>query len=736
MRSPHDPRRPLKIVAWLSVFTACACLCMFPAVLGQHASSQTPSPTFRTEANYVRVDVFPSKDGVPVTDLAASDFEVREGGVPQRIEQFERVLIRGNVPQELRVEPNTLADSRHAAQNSRARVFVVFLDTAHVSIDDSHKIRQPLVDALNTLIGPDDVFAVMTPEMSARDIVFARKTTSIERMLARYWTWGERNEPVGRDPQEQQYVMCYPGMFPTRCSDGSVADDRGIADTMIERRREKMTLEALTDLVRYLRGAREERKAVIAISDGWRLLRRDDALMHRQVSCTVPAPPPVTVDPRTGRLTGRTPPTLESGPNPDSCEPDRISLGAQDDEPLFRALVDEANRSNTSFYPIDPRGLVVLDEPIAKPTNGLPAVGTPTVTPNPDGLPQAPGPSRMPLAEDDARAVARRTSLQTLAANTDGVAIVNANDLNRGFKRIVDDLSAYYLVGYYSTGKLDGKFHPIAVRVNRPGIQVRARRGYLAATPADTANVAAARGERGTKAVDAAAEAEARAIEAAIAPLPGYARDLPLRLHAASGWTSDNAAFVWAVGELSAASSALPGGDADVTLVGPDGTRTASAHASLSPGVRAFRVALRLTASPIAGEYTVRVRARAEPAAGIESASVRIALPAPPDASGALYTRRSSATLNKEMPTADLRFRRTEQLRVEIPASSGAVAARLLDRAGKPLSVPVAAALRDDGDGLRWASAQVTLAPLAAGDYVIEIAAGDRKTLAPFRVVP
>ena len=86
---------------------------------------------------------------------------------PQKIEQFERVVVRGGIPQDLRREPNSVEEGRQAAQNPRARVFVVFLDINHVSIDGSHRIRQPLIDALDRLIGPDDLVAVMTPEMSA-----------------------------------------------------------------------------------------------------------------------------------------------------------------------------------------------------------------------------------------------------------------------------------------------------------------------------------------------------------------------------------------------------------------------------------------------------------------------------------------------------------------------------------------------------------------------------------------
>src|SRR4029078_2149571 len=90
----------------------------------------------------------------------------------------------------------------------------------------------------------------------------------------------------------------------------------------------------------------------------------------------------------------------------------------------------------------------------------------------------------VPLEVDLARLRARTEMLRTLADGTDGVAVVNTNDLGGAMKRIVDDLSNYYLLGYYSTGRLDGRFHPISVRVKRPGVRVRARRGYLAATPA------------------------------------------------------------------------------------------------------------------------------------------------------------------------------------------------------------------------------------------------------------
>jgi hypothetical protein len=54
--------------------------------------------------------------------------------------------------------------------------------------------------------------------------------------------------------------------------------------------------------------------------------------------------------------------------------------------------------------------------------------------------------------------------------------------------------------------------------------------------------------------------------------------------------------------------------------------------------------------------------------------------------------------------------------------------------------VPVTALMRDEADGSRWQTAQLALAPLAPGDYVIELAGGaggeQKRTLVGFRVVP
>ena len=381
-----------------------------------------PQPTFRTEANYVRVDAYPTHDGEPVLDLKQEDFEVIEGNAPQKVEQFEHVMIHAATPQDVRIEPNSVRESMAMVANSRARVFVIFLDIGHVDVDGSRRIRAPLVKALDSLIGPEDLVAVMTPEMSPSDITFARKTTTIEGFLARHWNWGERDQISTVDAQEQLYKECYPGALPVQCPDNTTDDDRGVADEMIARRREKMTIDALSNLVTYLRGVREERKAVLAISDGWLLFKPNPGLA-RKLNCQVPGLPNPGFDPRTGRLSAGGQPDPITGINPASCDRDRLMLSALDDDQEFRTLLDQANRANTSFYPVDPRGLVVFDTSIAMPTTGAPPPGSTTIT---------------PPSVDQAMLTSRLYSLRTLAEATDGLAIVNSNDLDRGFKRVVE----------------------------------------------------------------------------------------------------------------------------------------------------------------------------------------------------------------------------------------------------------------------------------------------------------
>ncbi len=107
-------------------------------------------------------------------------------------------------------------------------------------------------------------------------------------------------------------------------------------------------------------------------------------------------------------------------------------------------------------------------------------------------------------------------------------------------------------------------------------------------------------------------------------------------------------------------------------------------------------------------------------------------------------SRASPVTRQKFVPTADPRYRRNEKVRVEVPVAPGATAVKgeLLDQSGKVMAaIPVAAQLvAPDDAGVGWATADVALVPLGAGDYIVRVDVahpdGNQRTLTAFRVVP
>jgi hypothetical protein len=103
---------------------------------------------------------------------------------------------------------------------------------------------------------------------------------------------------------------------------------------------------------------------------------------------------------------------------------------------------------------------------------------------------------------------------------------------------------------------------------------------------------------------------------------------------------------------------------------------------------------------------------------------------------GTAFFRAGSAARAPFSATTDPRFRRIERLRLEVAMPDAApVTARLLDRRGEPLPIPVDVTDRvDETDGARWTVLDVALAPLAIGDYVIELSQGDITRHTAFRV--
>ena len=648
-------------------------------------AQQPELPRFRAGTNLVRVDAYVSKDDVAVTDLKAEDFAVYEDDKLQTVESFELITARPPNPQSERTNPTNVRDMRQEAADS-ARVFTLFFDRLHVSLSGSYHARKPIIETMDRVIGPDDLIGVMTPDLSPSSITYSRRTGSIENFVTQTWHWGQRERTimVEQTPQERMLFECY-GAYPE------------IHGALVARLREQQTLDALESLVVHLEGLRPERKFVMVFTEGWPLFRQDDRLL-RALDGRPPTGDPLGTDPRTGGLRRPGSPDPQTGmtTNMEACERMRTMLAYIDHDVDFRQLLQRANRANVSFYPIDARGLIVFDTPIEW---------------------------GVPPSVDSAWLRKRHDDLRMMADQTDGDAVLDTGNLSGAMQKLFADVGSYYLLSYYSTNqKLDGRFRRIRVEVKRDDLEVRARPGYLAPTEAEARAAGGAPTSASGKNVPP--PTVTRALDS-LAPARG---NLPVRVQAAGA-----PGTIRAVVEFDPATLKRPewlsGGTLKMTFE-PERGVSAQAGASqtvtlaIEPGQRS--IPIEGTEQPLAaGRYSVR--AELTPRNSRLPLQVTTFATVPADTvqvgTAALALRRGPSTGLAYIPTADPRFRRTERLRIEVPVAGEGFTGtgRLLTREGQPLQVVVSVGARVDSKGQHLAVAEAALAPLAAGEYVLEL---------------
>jgi VWFA-related protein len=164
----------------------------------------------------------------------------------------------------------------------------------------------------------------------------------------------------------------------------------------------------------------------------------------------------------------------------------------QAEQDLFVA----ARRANVAIYAVDPRGNTMGEENMMQ-ASSAPGLGFIRETQRSQG------------------------TLRTFASETGGLAVVNTANIATGFAHIVQANSSYYVLAYNpSNVARDGAYHKISVTVNRPDVDVTARKGYFA--PLDTKGPAATAPPAATPAVSAnAASSRMRDLLASQLPVSG-----------------------------------------------------------------------------------------------------------------------------------------------------------------------------------------------------------------------
>jgi VWFA-related protein len=76
-----------------------------------------------------------------------------------------------------------------------------------------------------------------------------------------------------------------------------------------------------------------------------------------------------------------------------------------------------------------------------------------------------------------------RMNLETMAATTGGTALfpVGIDELDSFYERILREVRGQYQLGYLSTNTAtDGRWRSVDIKVDKPGLKVRTRKGYYA----------------------------------------------------------------------------------------------------------------------------------------------------------------------------------------------------------------------------------------------------------------
>ena len=173
----------------------------------QDPPAPEPQPTFRAGVNIVRVDaIVTDRNGNPVTDLTASDFEIVEDGKAQPIEQFRQVQADGRPGPDdpvLRTIRNR-DDEEIETSRDDVRIFAILLADYQVCWERSMPVREELTRFVRTQLGPRDLVAVMHPLTQVRTLTFTYDHEEVVREIRQFT--GRKGDYTPRNAVEEEHM--------------------------------------------------------------------------------------------------------------------------------------------------------------------------------------------------------------------------------------------------------------------------------------------------------------------------------------------------------------------------------------------------------------------------------------------------------------------------------------------------------------------------------------------------
>jgi VWFA-related protein len=420
----------------------CAVILAASPALPQSASQKSQATTLRVQVPLVLEDVVVlDSRNQPVHNLKASDFTVTDDGKPVRLQSLDAHAAPTPAQQA------ALLASMSKAPNLGVNVFtnytrtppdsslnVLLLDAVNTPITDQDHARQQILKFLDDQPADQRVAIFL---LSSRLYLLQGFTSDAAVLKTAIHSKGAHvagsallEDAVGGDTNDGLYNSSF-FACPTCPLQIARQSQEDIATSAVSERVNR-TLDAFNELAHYL-SALPGRKNLIWFSAAFPLFILPDY-------------------------------TLIYNP----------SSPAALYEQQLRLVDDQLARSDVAVYPVDARG--VLNNPATQASHAGPAPV------------QNMGLGRSPFLTSESNyaqdTFEEHQALEQIAHETGGKAFYNTGDLKAAVQDAIRFGSDYYTMSYTPpSGKWDGKYHKIDVKVTESGVHLSYRRGYYADDP-------------------------------------------------------------------------------------------------------------------------------------------------------------------------------------------------------------------------------------------------------------
>ena len=390
----------------------------------QHASDEK-DVEFKSQTVLVQVPVIVTDNsGITVPGLSKSDFEIRENGKEEKISTFEEIQAR-RAP--LAASPLPAGEYTNASSLGEAprAITVIVLDTINTPYLDQTYGRKQLIKYLAENLQPGQPIGLVSITSHGVKVIHNFSSDPAELIQALKKVNGELPAMQGVDTDTQ-------ALAGTRGDSLNLAN---LASPNTAFSLEDFITQADAGLARMQQDRAIEATIKAFLQIAWSL----SGIPGKKSLVWATGGFPFFMD---------TPSAVPGG---------YLSI-------VYERTMQAMNDAEISIYPIDVRGLV----------NYLPVTDA-SLPSNKSG-----GSYVQSLSARSWLQTSTIDTLKDFAEMTGGRAFYNTNDLTTSFQRAIDDANHYYLLSYYldTTNRKPG-WRSLKIKVNHPGVQVRARTGFF-----------------------------------------------------------------------------------------------------------------------------------------------------------------------------------------------------------------------------------------------------------------